>query len=300
MVGAVYLNRPSPIVAVLKRARHLYLMNALLFALIAPLAFFAAPQIVEASGLWVMQENPTSAIFKFLTLQYMPRYLDVLRLYIILLIFTPIIIYLLSFNTWVTVAVSVSAYLLATVFLNPSPQTSPFDGSGWGFNPLAWQLAFVLPMIAGKYKLHRRVFSWLQGKYFVGGAFFFVLAAAAIGRHAGFGIPLNNKELLGASRIIHGLFLLGFYSWALSNMGRFLYSRPLQALAALGRNSLNCFMLSVVTTYLSMLLWLACNPTWLGYLAISGLSVFVVWAGALFWDARKAGFHKPSKAPSLV
>lgn len=102
MVGAVYLNRPSPIVAVLKRARHLYLMNALLFALIAPLAFFAAPQIVEASGLWVMQENPTSAIFKFLILQYMPRYLDVLRLYIILLIFTPIIICLLSFNTWVT------------------------------------------------------------------------------------------------------------------------------------------------------------------------------------------------------
>lgn len=224
MVGAVYLNRPAPVLAVLRRARHLYLMNALLFALISPLAFLAAPQIVEASGLWVLQKKPVFTILEFATLQYMPRYLDVLRLYIILLIFSPIMIYFISKSARAAIAISVSVYALATVFLPPSPQTSPFDGTGWGFNPLAWQLAFVLPMIAGKYKLHRAVFNWMHRRYVVGAALAAVVAAAAIARHFDFPIPLNNKELLGLSRIFHGLSIFGLYSWILSNSGQLIDS----------------------------------------------------------------------------
>ncbi|MBV9522544.1 MAG: OpgC domain-containing protein, partial [Alphaproteobacteria bacterium] len=86
--------------------------------------------------------QPHVAIIKALMLQFQPTFLDILPLYIVLLASFPIVLLLLRQHVLAALLPSLALYAAAQIFAL-AVRAYPEDRL-WFFNPLAWQLLFVL------------------------------------------------------------------------------------------------------------------------------------------------------------
>ncbi len=85
--------------------------------------------------------DPATAIAGLLTLRWLPGYLDILPMYLIILALIPVMVAASLLHRWLPVALSLSLYALAWgTGLNLVG--NPWTGLGWFFNPFAWQLIF--------------------------------------------------------------------------------------------------------------------------------------------------------------
>ncbi|MDE2603653.1 MAG: OpgC domain-containing protein, partial [Bradyrhizobium sp.] len=75
-----------------------------------------------------------------LLLRFRPVNMDVLPLYIVLMLFLPLILFLMQRRADITLALSV---LLYAVTLQYDLHLSAYPNGVWAFNPFAWQLLFV-------------------------------------------------------------------------------------------------------------------------------------------------------------
>jgi hypothetical protein len=130
---------------VVRRAWTLYVAHIFLFVLFAAQVGYSAAvlnraQYLEEIHLDVLANAPYRTLLEALLLLFQPAYLNILPLYIVLLLMfalalpllhRPALLFLLSF----------CLYLAARWFGLNLPTA---DGGGWFFNPLAWQLLFVL------------------------------------------------------------------------------------------------------------------------------------------------------------
>jgi hypothetical protein len=95
----------------------------------------------DAMNIRVFYEHPDEAILAVLQLRFMPVNMDVLPVYIVLLIISPLLLWLLWRIPGVALAIAGALYLLA----NLSGLNLPaYPRAYWYFNPFAWQLVFVL------------------------------------------------------------------------------------------------------------------------------------------------------------
>jgi hypothetical protein len=92
--------------------------------------------------------HPDVLIGKALTLQYKPVDLDVLPLYIVLIAFSPFVVWCLVRRPNLTLAGSVVLYVLARYFDWNLPSYPA--GATWYFNPFAWQMLFVFAAWCGR------------------------------------------------------------------------------------------------------------------------------------------------------
>src|SRR5260221_182438 len=86
--------------------------------------------------------EPHIAIIKALALQFQPTFLDILPVYIVLLASFPLVLWLLQLHIAAAVLPALALYA-ATQLLGLSFHRYPGD-QVWVFNPLAWQLLFVI------------------------------------------------------------------------------------------------------------------------------------------------------------
>lgn len=85
--------------------------------------------------------NPATAIAGLLTLRWLPGYLDILPMYLVILALIPPMMALSRLHRLAPFAASLMLYGLAwTTGLNLTG--NPWTGYGWFFNPFAWQLIF--------------------------------------------------------------------------------------------------------------------------------------------------------------
>jgi hypothetical protein len=85
--------------------------------------------------------DPATAIMGLLTLRWLPGYLDILPMYLVILALVPVMMAAASLHRLLPVALSVTLYAAAwTHGLNLTG--NPWTGYGWFFNPFAWQLIF--------------------------------------------------------------------------------------------------------------------------------------------------------------
>jgi hypothetical protein len=113
-----------------------------------------------------------------LLLRFRPVNMDVLPLYIVLMLFLPVILWLMKWRTDVTLALSAALYALTWHF---EWYLSAYPNGTWFFNPFAWQLLFVFGAwcaLGGAVRMSRilssRITMWLCLAYLLA-AFFVTL-----------------------------------------------------------------------------------------------------------------------------
>ncbi len=85
-------------------------------------------------------KQPDVTIVQALLLRFRPVNMDVLPLYIVLMLFLPLILWLMKWKADVTLALSVLLYAATWQY---DLYLSAYPNGVWAFNPLAWQLLFV-------------------------------------------------------------------------------------------------------------------------------------------------------------
>ena len=171
-------------VKIMRRAWVLYVVHIFLLAMLMGIVFFANSHVetrdlVEEMGLHHFITNPQQALTDELLLRFKPNLMDPLPLYIVLLAGLPLVLPMLVRKAWAVVAVSLTVYLLAPHF---GWNLSAIKDGVWYFNPVTWQLLFVLGGAAAIYSQRPALPETrplLRQPLFVGAALY-VLAAGVI------------------------------------------------------------------------------------------------------------------------
>jgi hypothetical protein len=138
-------------VRILRRAWTLYVVHIFLLVLVMGIVFFANEHVetrdmVQEMGLLHFVSNPQQAMVDELLLRFKPNLMDPLPLYIVLLGCLPLALPIIVKWPNLAVGVSILMYVPATVL---GWNLSSYEGGGvWYFNPLAWQVMFVLGGVA--------------------------------------------------------------------------------------------------------------------------------------------------------
>ncbi|MGY2236684.1 OpgC family protein [Pseudomonas gingeri] len=131
---------------ILRRTWVLYVVHIFLLAMLMGIVFFANSHVetrdlVQEMGLTHFVTHPQQALVDELLLRFKPNLMDPLPLYIVLLGGLPLVLPLLLRKTWLVVLVSLTVYLLAPRL---GWNLAAIADGVWYFNPVTWQLLFVL------------------------------------------------------------------------------------------------------------------------------------------------------------
>ena len=130
---------------ILRRVWQIYVAHVFLFTIfLAEISYVATsfenPLYTEEMGIMDFLKQPDVTIIQALLLRFRPVNMDVLPLYIVLMLFLPLILGLMKWRADVTLALSVALYAVTWHY---DLYLSAYPNGYWAFNPLAWQLLFV-------------------------------------------------------------------------------------------------------------------------------------------------------------
>lgn len=136
------------VVDILRRVWMLFIVHVFVFVVYAALVGYSADILrrssyLDESHLDVLAGAPYRALLEALFLRYQPSLLNILPLYIVLLLIFSIALPLLR-RSKLLLILSMILYFTARA-TGISPPSSL--GTGWFFNPLAWQLLFMIGAI---------------------------------------------------------------------------------------------------------------------------------------------------------
>lgn len=223
-------------------------VTELAIALIAAAAIFLdAPFLLDWHNASAVFMDPVKANIGLVLLSHQLGYFNILPLYVVLLFIAPAVALLQRQVPALLPLIALSIYAAALVFGINLP-TWPVEGT-WFFNPLAWQLIFVLGfLLAGEDGLgnfarrHHSVIRLL--------AFPVLLLGIAVGMTNFSPNPIFipepklffmfDKTFLSPARLLHSLALVAFFAGTYKTISLWL-EHPSNFLCLLGRNSLNVF-----------------------------------------------------------
>jgi hypothetical protein len=130
---------------ILRRVWQIYVAHVFLFTIfLAEISYVATrfenPLYTEEMGIMDFLKEPDVTIVQALLLRFRPVNMDVLPLYIVLMVFLPVILVLMRRSADLTLALSVALYAATWEF---DLYLSSYPNGFWAFNPFAWQLLFV-------------------------------------------------------------------------------------------------------------------------------------------------------------
>ncbi len=250
------------------RAFTLYLVHLLTVACAIAIAaatarWFGATRLLFANELAVLFRDPTGFLIGIPLLTHQPGYLNILPMYAVLLLVAPALLWLGLRRPRMLLALSVLLWLLAGLrewnlpnFPNPG---------GWHFNPLSWQLIFVIGLLAGIASRDGRAFFPVRPGWQVVAALIlaFGLAWSKVpavfeGFSAGMGLAADlgihrffwmvEKTYLAWPRLLHML-ALAYLLGSLDAVRRACGSAAAAPLALLGRHALPVFALGSILCF---------------------------------------------------
>ncbi|MGG5808873.1 OpgC family protein [Falsiroseomonas sp. CW058] len=153
------------------RVGTLYVAHIFLFVVFTAQVGFSAAALDQAAYLDELQldpfgQEPYRALLEALLLRYQPAFLDILPLYIVLLaMFVPALPLLA--RPGLLLALSATLYVAARLLDWELPS---WTGSGWFFNPLAWQFLFAIGVALARADPQRlaRLLPWNRGMAVLG------------------------------------------------------------------------------------------------------------------------------------
>ncbi|CAI8963613.1 OpgC domain-containing protein [Pseudomonas sp. IT-P253] len=258
-------------VKILRRAWVLYVVHIFLLAMLMGIVFFANSHVqtrdlVEEMGLHHFISNPQQALVDELLLRFKPNLMDPLPLYIVLLAGLPLVLPMLVRKAGAVVAVSTTVYLLAPWF---GWNLAAIKDGVWYFNPVTWQLLFVLGGAAAIHGQRPRVPDTrplARQPWFVGAAVYVVVAgvitvswrwpqihdALMPARLSDWLYPISKTDL-SPVRLLHFLALTYVTARLLPGNG-WTQNWPAQQCCRMGRYSLEVFCLGVLLAPLADML----------------------------------------------
>jgi hypothetical protein len=114
---------------------------------IAAIGYFVsgAPGLIEADGRGFVFHQPLQAGLGVLLLTQQLGYFNILPLYVVLLLWAPVVLAMVRASPWLALGASLAIYAVARIVGLALPSW-PEPGT-WFFNPLAWQLVFTLGIV---------------------------------------------------------------------------------------------------------------------------------------------------------
>jgi hypothetical protein len=245
-----------------KRAFRLYLVHLLLFAILAVMsaAMLGAHDqtgwAVDMTGFW---RDPFQRGMQALLLTYMPGNLDILPMYVVLLLLVPFLFWLHQRSKFALLGLSALVWFCAGLGHINLPNAA-LEGHHWYFDPLSWQLIFVIGIILGIRIKRGDPFLPYNRAVFVSAAF---LAIAAIPVNLGVHFELMeppfgdlhhqlvSKTNGGPLRIANVLAIL-YLAWNIPAVKRAADHPSVRLFCIAGRHSLPIFSAGVLLSYAAM------------------------------------------------
>lgn len=241
--------------------------------------------------------DPIPAQIGLVTLTHQLGYFDILPLYVVLMLFSPIIILMYRYAGRFLFPVSLTIYLLAIVFQISIPSW-PTE-RGWFFNPFTWQFVFVLGFVLARAECGNGILkpymNWLRVL-----AVPIVVVSAYITliewRPDPILMPeptflfIDSKAYASPMRMIQFLALVVLFSNTFPYIKRSLpwFS---QFLSKLGRNSLNVFCVSSLLSLLAQILRFYFEGALLIDTIIVVVGIAILWLTAWLSEWSKVSKH---------
>lgn len=243
-----------------RRARTLYLVHLVLTICViaifaAAAAAFQMPGLLDKHNLGAVFERPYQVLFAIPLLGHQIGYVNILPVYCVLLLVTPFAILLGMWRPMALLGVSVGLWFAAGWWRVSIPNF-PEPGE-WFFNPLSWQLIFVVGLLIGLRLRHGE--RLVRRSWWLFGLALAFLAVALAWRHvpalgsymnhqmwrlseagAPFHIVSHEKSYLALPRLLHILALVYVLS-CLPVVLRLCGSRAAAPLRLLGQHGLLVF-----------------------------------------------------------
>lgn len=268
----------------LRRAWQLYCYNAVTLLLVAAMMGLAGQTLLTASRFDELVHDPITAVRDFMLMRSAPFGFDVLQLYAIFFLTTPLFAAVLM--RWPAVALTwlVGCWLAVGVW---SVAVGLDHDETIGINVWAWQITFFGGMMIGIGRRYGAIAAFIVGKPIVirvAAILLAVFAFAWLGQkyphRLGLGqepwtIPGIDRAVLGPLKILCSLCVVVVMIW-LSDRLRIAETRIGQALMMLGRHSLTCFCASNFGLYGVALAWQETSSHAVFWLAEGLFVVFIL------------------------
>jgi hypothetical protein len=290
-------------------AAHLLLLGGLLTAAILASRHFVAADYVDFLRMKWFWDNPRQALISALTLSYLPKFLDILPLYLVLLAAAPFLLALVKRDWRLALAVSGAIYLVA--WFSGVNFTEGKDHQGWYFNPLAWQFLYTIGMIACHLgRTAPASVPWNRRLLAVALAFLaFGLIAAApwnltglVSYYPPFYLWPGDKTFLAPLRLINVLALYYVFAFFVRPQAPMLRVKLAAPLLWAGRHSLPVYGLGVVLSCAGYVAVTESNGAPLVHAAVNLLGIAILLTAATILERNRAmrGRLAPVKAPALA
>jgi len=152
---------------ILHRVWQLYWCQIAVFLTVAALCvagtrWLDTKDYIQALNLTRFFNETGDGLLHLLTLTYVPNLFDILPMYMVLLLFVPVVMALKRVHLWLALAFPPVLYLAARAFEWNLPAEWWTDRQ-WYFNPFTWQLLFFTGFAFGRGWIHRPQFTlpWL-------------------------------------------------------------------------------------------------------------------------------------------
>jgi hypothetical protein len=248
---------------ILRRVWQIYVAHVFLFTIfLAEISYVATsfenPLYTEEMGIMDFLKQPDVTIIQALLLRFRPVNMDVLPLYIVLMLFLPLILWLMKWRADVTLALSAALYALTWHY---DWYLSAYPNGFWAFNPFAWQLLFVFGAwcaLGGAKRMSRILsspvtlwiaFAYLAGAFFVTMTWYFPQLSHLMPRRIEQWMYPINKTDLDVLRFAHFLALAAITVRFLPKDWPGLKSIWLRPLILCGQHSLEIFCLGVFLAF---------------------------------------------------
>jgi hypothetical protein len=242
-----------------RRIRDLYVAHLILLCVcVGGLAIaartFQNPTYFEHVNLTPFNFDPAGAIGRALLLVYQPGYLNILPLYMVLLLWLPVLLLLMRRNLALALLASFSVWMGANVLQWNFPN---YPGTyGWIFNPFAWQFLFSLGAVSAALASKGDLVPRSQTLFWVATAYvlFALLVAAPWTRLPGLAearlLPdirtAISKQDLSLWRVAHIVALAYLAASLISHDARWLARPWAWWVVICGRHSLHVFCFGIV------------------------------------------------------
>ncbi|MDP3546057.1 MAG: OpgC domain-containing protein [Phreatobacter sp.] len=296
---------------VVARIWKLYLAHLGLFVFTAVAVAFMAvrfgnPLYYEHVSILPFFQDPATTLLQTAALIFLPNYLDILPLYVVLLAMLPVLWVMARIAPVLAVSASVGLYAASWWFGLAIPNMS--TGGAWFFNPFAWQLLFTVGMITGHGALRGVALPrapWITIAA-VAIVLFGLVSAAPWAVIAGFeGVILPDqwrldldKTNLSLWRLAHALSLAYLVAAHVPRTAAWLSSAVARLLEQAGRHSLPLFCFGVILSLLGTFAFTEIGRGPLMQIAVNAIGIVLLLATAQMFEwYRTSVARAPAKSP---
>jgi hypothetical protein len=222
------------------------------------------PDLLTQINIEPLINHPPEALIGIVALGHQLGYNNILPLYAVLLLMSPVLLLLFKYGPWLALTASGALWLAAGIY-QIAPPNYPEPGF-WFLNPLSWQFLFCIGVVG---MLHVRRGGAIPFNSWLAGAAAAYIVAALIwvhspfwGREAWLGLPAMltgfDKTFLSLPRLLH-ILSLTYLIVALPTISNVFRVEPDHPLAILGKRSLPVFVAGTVAAMAAQVMKLI-NP----------------------------------------